>query len=62
MCLYLYKLFLTTKKKTNLVKMNVTNAAILQYHDLSTPGPLEQEPGREQGLGQTWLNEYLYAG
>ena len=53
MCLYLYKIFLKTKQKTNLIKMNVTNAAILQYHDLSNPGPLEQEPGREQGLGQT---------
>ena len=37
--------------------MNITIAANLQYVNLSTPGPLEQEPG--QGLTAV-LYEYFY--
>ena len=39
--------------------MNITIAANLEYFNLYTPGPLEQEPG--QGLTVV-VYEYLYAG
>ena len=48
-------------RKTKLFNMNVTNAAILQYYNISNPGLLEQEPGQEQGL-TVLLYEYFYAG
>ena len=41
--------------------MNVTNAAILQYYNISNPELLEQEPGQEPGL-TVLLYESFYAG
>ena len=53
--------FVSNVKKTNVVKMNVTDAAILQYYNISNPGLLEQEPGQEQGL-IVFLYESFYDG
>ena len=33
-----------------LMDNNVTNAENPKYCNISNPGPLEQKPGREQGL------------
>ena len=46
-------------KKTKLI--NVIIAANPEYCNISNPGPLEQEQGRELGL-IVLLHEYFYAG
>ena len=56
---FLYYLFLSAFKKTKSINMNIPIAANLEYFNLSTPGPLEQEPG--QGL-TVLLYECFYAG
>ena len=42
-----------------LINNNVANAANTEYCKFSNPGPLEQEPGRVQGL-TVLLYESLY--
>ena len=37
-------------KKNMSINKNVTNSANLEHCNISNPGPLEQEPGLEQGL------------
>ena len=41
--------------------MDITIATNLQYHNISNPGPSEQEPGLELG-SPVLLYEYFYAG
>ena len=57
--MFFFVLFISAIKKTKPINMNIPIAANLEYFNLFTPGPLEQEP--EQGL-TVFLYEYFYAG